>query len=69
MSVGLVERAFELAGSGTCHNMQELGSRLRAEGYVQVSSHLDAISLRRQLKGLIVEARRRQMHVVGATEA
>lgn len=62
--MGVIERAFELAESGSCQDMEELGSRLRAEGYDQVSSHLHAMSLRRQLRGLIVEARRRQLRIV-----
>jgi len=64
MSAGLVERAFELAHSGACHNMQELGSRLRSEGYSAVAEQLQGLCLRRQLKNLIVEARRRQMRIV-----
>jgi len=62
--VSVVERAFELAESGTCHNMQELGVRLRAEGYSQVAEHLQGLSLRRQLKSVMVEARRSRMHIV-----
>jgi hypothetical protein len=62
--MSVIERAFELAECGACQNMQELGVRLRAEGYTQVAEHLQGMSLRRQLKGIIVNARRSGMHVV-----
>ncbi|HEX4739121.1 MAG TPA: hypothetical protein VH331_16335 [Allosphingosinicella sp.] len=64
----VIERAFALAESGACRNLQELGARLRAEGYAQVAEHLQGLSLRRQLKAMMVKASRSRMDVVGDEE-
>lgn len=46
----LVERAFELAGSGQVPNVDQLVRTLKHEGYEQVEAHVaSSPSLRRQL--------------------
>ncbi|HEX8215064.1 MAG TPA: hypothetical protein VF582_06280 [Allosphingosinicella sp.] len=51
-----VERAFELARSGECANIQELQRRLKREGFGLAMAHLASPSLRKQLVTLIKEA-------------
>jgi hypothetical protein len=53
---GLVERAFELASSGACHNLLEVELRLKEEGYSQVYEHLSGGGLRVQLRKRMSEA-------------
>lgn len=50
-----LERAFELARSGTVLNMAELRSRIRREGYS--SEQVEGKALGRQLRDLIVAAK------------
>jgi hypothetical protein len=50
-----LERAFELAKSGTCANVSEIKSRLKAECYSE--SSIAGWKLSRQLKALIASAR------------
>lgn len=57
MKIGIIERAFELAKSGTCRDMADLQVKLRKEGYSNVASHLDGRSLRKQLASLINAAK------------
>ena len=48
--IPLVERAFELAGSGQVPNVDQLVKTLKHEGYEQVEAHVaGSPSLRRQL--------------------
>jgi hypothetical protein len=47
-----VERAYQLAESGECANIDEIKTRLQAEGYVSVWQHLSAPSLTRDLRRL-----------------
>ena len=51
-----VERAFELAASGECANIEELQRRLKREGHGLATAHLASPSLRKQLMTLIREA-------------
>jgi hypothetical protein len=53
----LIERAIELAKSGSYERITEIERQLNLEGYSQVALHLDAPSLRRQLNQLGREAR------------
>ncbi len=46
-----LERAFEIAGSGECHSVQELRQQLKAEGHVD--SQITGPSLLRQLRQLM----------------
>lgn len=48
-----VERAFELARSGSVRDVEELIRTVRNEGYEGVSSHLAGREIRRQLRALI----------------
>ena len=48
--IGTVERAFQLAREGACRSVSDIRERLTAEGYEGVFSHLNGMSIRRQLK-------------------
>jgi hypothetical protein len=50
--LSVIERAFELARSGTCNNVQEVGMRLKSERFESVEAHLAGASIRRQLRDL-----------------
>lgn len=52
-----MERAFEMARSGSCGNVQEIRDRLRKEGFSGVESHLSGIGFRRQLRASIKASR------------
>lgn len=52
-----IERAFELARSGSCHNVQEIAHRLKRERHDSVEAHLAGQSIRRELRRLCQEAR------------
>jgi hypothetical protein len=43
-----VERAFQLARTGTCHSVVEIRQRLNAEGYDGVHGHLIGSTIQRQ---------------------
>ena len=49
-----LERAFELARSGTCLSIRDIALKLNSEKYA--ISHLEGPALRMQLKTLIDEA-------------
>ena len=49
-SVGLVERAYQLAPAS--FDLGEIRSKLRREGYTQIDEHLGSPSLRSALKKL-----------------
>ena len=44
-----IERAFQLARGGACRSIADIRSQLSAEGYDGVHSHLDGMSIKRQL--------------------
>ena len=50
---GTIERAFEIARSGTCRNVEDIRKRLKREGYSDARSHLDGPAIRKQLADLI----------------
>jgi hypothetical protein len=50
-----LERAFELAGSGACANVNQVRRRLRAEGHT--SQELEGPSLMRQIRELCRSAK------------
>ena len=52
MEKGLVERAFQLASE--CTTIEEIRAKLRREGYPNVDAHLQAGTLRADLKRLLV---------------
>jgi hypothetical protein len=53
----IIERAFELAQSGTCQSLDELRSQLKRERYESVDSHMAGPTLGRQLRKLFQERR------------
>jgi hypothetical protein len=52
--IGTVERAFQLAREGACRSVSDIRERLTAEGYEGVFSHLNGMSIRRQLTAALV---------------
>lgn len=60
-----IERAFELARSGTVTRFQDLVSRLRREGYVDVSRQLDGPLIRKQLRDILLSSRAAQNQAAG----
>lgn len=52
--IGTVERAFQLAREGACRSVSDIRERLSAEGYEGVFSHLNGMSIRRQLTAALV---------------
>ena len=50
-----LERAFQLAGSGSCKSISDIKRRLKAEGYA--SAQVDGPALRKQLRSLMKGAR------------
>lgn len=54
-----IERAFALARSGECANLDEIRRILKRERFDQVEAHLSGAAIGRQLKELCREARER----------
>jgi len=52
--IGTVEKAFQLAREGACRSFSDIRERLTAEGYESVFSHLNGMSIRRQLNAALV---------------
>jgi hypothetical protein len=52
-----LERAFELARSGSCANVNDIRLQLRAERFDLVDAHLVGPAITRQLRELCLEAR------------
>lgn len=50
-----LERAFQLATSGTCTDVSDIHRKLRAEGYP--GSQIEGPTLRKQLREMIAKAR------------
>ena len=57
--VTAIERAFEIARSGTCTTVEDIRKQLRAEGYDR--DQIFGRELLRQLRTLITEARDNQL--------
>ena len=55
---GIVERAFEIARSGTCRTVREVRNALKREHYsvCEIEAHLSGTLTKRQLKALIAAA-------------
>jgi hypothetical protein len=53
-----LERAFDLARSGTCAGVGEIRLTLKRERFDQVEGHLAGYSITRQLRALCEAARR-----------
>ena len=52
-----IERAYELARSGDCANVQEIRKRLKAEGFSGVMRHLDGHAIQQALIALCAAAK------------
>jgi hypothetical protein len=52
-----IERAFQLARSGTVTTLQDLASCMRREGYSDVSRQLDGPLIRKQLRDVLLANR------------
>lgn len=50
-----VERAYELAKSGSCRTVQDVERQLQKEQYNNVHSHLQSTVLKKQLKALMLQ--------------
>jgi hypothetical protein len=57
MSLGTIERAFELAQSGHCATVDDIRRNLKGEGFAQVDAHLAGATVRKQLLELCRQAR------------
>jgi hypothetical protein len=53
----MLERAFALAGSGTCANVSDIRVTLKRERFDNVEAHFAGPSLARQLRTLCAAAR------------
>ena len=51
-SIPIIERAYQLARSGTCPTIRDLRNRLRSEGYTLVEDFIAGRSLLPELKRL-----------------
>lgn len=51
-----IQRAFDLARTGTYGTVEEIRAQLRTDGYFYVDQHLSGLSVRRQLKAAIRQA-------------
>jgi hypothetical protein len=51
--ISIIERALQVAASGTCRTVEEIGRTLRQEGFADVDQHLTGPSFRRQLRGIM----------------
>jgi hypothetical protein len=52
-NVGTIERAFQLAKSGTCHDIGDIRLQLEKEGYPGVPQHLSGPLIKKQLSALM----------------
>lgn len=57
MQKGTVERAFELATSGTYCSVSELQKQLQQEAHADAADHLSGLLIRRQLVELMKQSR------------
>jgi len=64
--MGVVQRAFQIAKSGTVTDTSSLHAQLTVEGYLNNSQILAGRSVSQQLARMIVEARRPRAHSPGA---
>jgi hypothetical protein len=55
-TLSTIERAFELARSGSCRSVAEIVMRLKQERHDSVEAHLAGQSIRRDLRRLCAEA-------------
>ena len=53
--LGIIERAYELARSGECSDVDQIRNRLKQEQYSAVERHLSGTLIRKQLRALIAK--------------
>lgn len=53
MTSSILERAFELAKSGTCQTIGDIAGHLKRENHTAVEHHLAGQAIRKQLRALI----------------
>jgi len=53
MSDDTVGRAFDLARSGGCHNLDDIRRQLKAEGYASIAEHFSGPTIKKQLTAAI----------------
>lgn len=65
----VLDRALELAASGGCQSIQQIGAVLRREGFApeDVKKELSGSSMRGRLKKLIAHARGADIHISATT--
>ncbi|WP_162986961.1 hypothetical protein [Sphingomonas paeninsulae] len=54
-SLGVIERAFQIANEGDCQNVTEIRAKLYREGYEQVAMHLRGKVIVTQLRKIIAD--------------
>lgn len=52
-TTGTIERAYQIANTGTCHSVEDIIRRLVSEGFESPQAHLAGKSLRVELRRLI----------------
>jgi hypothetical protein len=54
---GTIERALELARTGTLQNLSDLKKKLAAEGHDSIDAHISGMAIKRQLATLMKAAK------------
>ena len=54
----IIERAYELAGSGRCCGIADIIKELKSENYANVAEHFYGVSIRQALTRICVDARK-----------
>lgn len=47
-----IERAYQLAGSGSCRTLEDIKVALKNEGYFSIQDHLHGLTITRALRKL-----------------
>jgi hypothetical protein len=55
-----IERAYELAGSGSCKTIKDIERQLQKEQRESIHAHLQSTVLKKQLKALMNKSRAQQ---------
>ena len=55
--VNIIERAMQIARSGTCLNWSEVAKKLKAEGHGSVEAHFSGPTFRKQITALCEASR------------
>ena len=57
MRMTIIERAFDLASSGTCESIRDISAALKRESFSSVDAHLQGSQIKSRLNALIAERR------------